>query len=36
MTAKAEQKSFAASDETREFERGTLAPPIRSRSSVPR
>jgi hypothetical protein len=24
MTAKAEQKSFAASDETREFERGTL------------
>src|SRR5271156_6995267 len=25
MTAKAEQKSFATSDETREFERGTLA-----------
>jgi hypothetical protein len=24
MTAKAEQKSFATSDETREFERGTL------------
>ena len=24
MTAKAEQKSFATADETREFERGTL------------
>ena len=27
MTAKAEQKSFATADETREFERGTLDMP---------